>query len=110
MPGRRSHEPSTAFTPTSLKLRREIRDVLFQKIATIEALKGAEEDVATSANFSLGVSSLDPTTIKVDLRYRSPHIGSTVALVHMASSVTELTDVFEALLASLSDGWVWQVS
>src|SRR5262249_32878290 len=36
--------------------------------------------------------------------------GSTVAEVHLKQAAIDLQDVIDALLASLSDGWIWQVS
>jgi hypothetical protein len=73
-------------------------------------LKQPVDDLATSRTFSLYVRSLDPTTVKVGVQYRSIHIGSTVAEIHLKASATGLQDIIDALLASLSDGWIWQVS
>jgi hypothetical protein len=33
-----------------------------------------------------------------------------VAQLHLKQSATELPEAIDALLASLSDGWIWQVS
>ena len=110
MPKSRSHQPSTEFTTTSMKLRREIRDVLLPQITDIAMLKQAADGLVISRTFHLKVHPLDPTTYQVGVQYRSAHIGSTVAQLHLKQSATELPEAIEALLASLSDGWIWQVS
>ena len=48
--------------------------------------------------------------MKVGVQYRSMHIGSTVTEIHLKRSAIDLQDAIDALLASLSDGWIWQVS
>ena len=106
----RSHQPNSEFTTTSMKLRGEIRDVLLPKITHIDMLKQAADGLATSRTFHLHVSQLDAATLKVDVQYRSIHIGSTVAQINLKQSATELQEAIDALLASLSDGWIWQVS
>jgi len=68
------------------------------------------DDLATSRTFHLHVRPLDVATVKVSVQYRSIHIGSTVAEIQLEQSATDLQDVIDALLASLSDGWIWQVS
>jgi hypothetical protein len=110
MPSSRSHEPSTGFTTTSMRLRREIRDVLLPQITSIDALKSSTEGLAASTHFCLETSQIDSTTYKVSVRYRNPHIGSTVAQLHLSQSATELQAAKDAILASLSDGWIWQVT
>lgn len=110
MPRSRSHQPSSEFTTTSMKLRGEIRDVLLLKITHIDMLKQPVDDLATSRTFHLYVRPLDTATVKVGVQYRSIHIGSTVAEIQLKQSATDLQDVIDALLASLSDGWIWQVS
>src|SRR5215510_6991190 len=110
MPKSRSHQPSTEFTTTSMKLRREIRDVLLPQITDIAMLKRVGDGLVISRTFHLKVHQLDPTTYQVGVQYRSAHIGSTVAQLHLKQSATELPEAIEALLASLSDGWIWQVS
>ena len=110
MPRSRSHQPNREFTTTSMKLRGEIRDVLLPKITHLDMLKQAAEDLVSSRTFHVHVGQLDAATIKVDVQYRSIHIGSTVAQIHLQPSATELQEAIEALLASLSDGWIWQVS
>ena len=110
MPKSRSHQPNTEFTTTSMKLRREIRDVLLPQITDIALLKQAATDLVTSRTFHLKVRQMDPTTFQVAVQYRSAHIGSTVAQLHLKQSATALPEAIEALLASLSDGWIWQVS
>jgi hypothetical protein len=93
-----------------MKLRREIRDVLLPQITDIGMLKQAVPALITSRTFHLNVSQIDPMTFRVDVQYRSAHIGSTVAQLHLKASAAELPETIEALLASLSDGWIWQVS
>ena len=110
MPKSRSHQPNTEFTTTSMKLRREIRDVLLPQITDIAMFKQAADGLVTSRTFHLRVHQVDPTTFQVTVQYLSAHIGSTVAQLHLKQAATELPDAIEALLASLSDGWVWQVS
>ena len=111
MPRSRSHQPNSEFTTTSMKLRGEIRDVLLPKITHIDMLKQpVGDDLATSRTFHLYVRPLDAATVKVGVQYRSIHIGSTVAEIHLKQSATDLQDAIDALLASLSDGWIWQVS
>lgn len=110
MPKSRSHQPSTEFTTTSMKLRREIRDILLPQITDIEMFKQAAEALITSRTFHLHVQQIDPATFRVAVQYRSAHIGSTVAQLHLKQSATELPEAIEALLASLSDGWIWQAS
>jgi len=110
MPKSRSHQPSTEFTTTSMKLRREIRDVLLPQITDIAMFKQAADSLVTSRTFHLNVSQIDLTTFQAAVQYRSAHIGSTVAQLHLKPSATELPEAIEALLASLSDGWIWQVS
>lgn len=110
MPKSRSHQPPSEFTTTSMKLRREIRDVLLPQITNISMLKQAAPSLITSRTFHLNVSQIDPITFRIDVQYRSAHIGSTVAQLHLKESTTELPEAIDALLASLSDGWIWQVS
>ena len=110
MPKSRSHQPRTEFTTTSMKLRREIRDVLLPQITDIAMFKQAADSLITSRTFCLQVSPIDPATFQVAVQYRSAHIGSTVAQLHLKHSATELAEAIDALLASLSDGWIWQVS
>jgi hypothetical protein len=110
MPRSKSHQPNSGFTTTSMKLRGEIRDVLLPKITHLDMLKQPVDDLATSRTFYLYVRPLDAVTVKVGVQYRSIHIGSTVAEIHLKQSATDLQDVIDALLASLSDGWIWQVS
>ena len=110
MPRSRNHQPNSEFTTTSMKLRGEIRDVLLPKITHIDMLKQPVDDLATSRTFSLYVRPLDPTTVKVGVQYRSIHIGSTVAEINLKASATDLQEAIDGLLASLSDGWIWQVS
>ena len=54
MSSSRSHEPSTGFTTTSMRLRREISDVLLPQITTIDTFKATAESLATSMNFQIG--------------------------------------------------------
>ena len=110
MPRSRSHQPPSEFTTTSMKLRGEIRDVLLPKITHLDMLKQAAEGLVSSRTFHVQVGRLDAATFKVDVQYRSIHIGSTVAEIHLKQSVTDLQEAMDALLASLSDGWIWQVS
>ena len=110
MPRSRSHQPNSEFTTTSMKLRGEIRDTLLPKITHVDMLKQPVDDLATSRTFHLYVRPLDAATVKVGVQYRSRHIGSTVAEIHLKQSATDLQDALDALLASLSDGWIWQVS
>jgi hypothetical protein len=110
MPKSRSQQPRSEFTTTSMKLRREIRDVLLPQITDINMLKEAASGLVTSRTFQLNVAQIDAETFRVDMQYRSAHIGSTVAQLHLKQSATELPEAIEALLASLSDGWIWQVS
>src|SRR5262245_976255 len=110
MPRSRSHQPNSEFTTTNMKLRGEIRDILLPKITHIDMLKQPVDDLATSRTFHLYVRPFDATIVKVGVQYRSIHIGSTVAEIHLKQSATDLQDVIDALLASLSDGWIWQVS
>ena len=110
MPRSRSHQPNSEFTTTSMKLRGEIRDVLLPKITHVDMLKQPVDDLATSRTFLLYVRPLDAAIVKVGVQYRSIHIGSTVAEIHLQQSATDLQDAIDALLASLSDGWIWQVS
>jgi hypothetical protein len=93
-----------------MKLRGEIRDVLLPKITHIDMLKQPVDELATSRTFQLYVRSPDAATVKVGVQYRSIHIGSTVAEINLKASATDLQEVVDALLASLSDGWIWQVS
>jgi hypothetical protein len=110
MPRSRSHQPNSEFTTTSMKLRGEIRDTLLPKITHVDMLKQPVDDLATSRTFHLYVRPLDTATMKVGVQYRSIHIGSTVAEIHLKQSASDLQDAIDALLASLSDGWIWQVS
>jgi hypothetical protein len=110
MPKSRSQQPSTEFTTTSMKLRREIRDVLLPQITDIAMFKQEADSLVTSRTFHLNVHPIDSTTFQVAVQYRSAHIGSTVAQLHLTQSATDLPEAIEALLASLSDGWIWQVS
>lgn len=110
MPRSRSHQPNSEFTTTSMKLRGEIRSILLPQITHIDVLKQATEELASSRTFHVHVSQLDAATFKVDVQYRSIHIGSTVAQIHLEQSATDLQEAIDALLASLSDGWIWQVS
>jgi hypothetical protein len=93
-----------------MKLRGEIRDVLLPKITHIDMLKQPVDELATSRTFHLDVHPLDAVTVKVSVQYRSIHIGSTVAEIYLKQSATDLQEATDALLASLSDGWIWQVS
>jgi len=93
-----------------MKLRREIRDVLLPQITDIAMFKQAADGLVTSRTFHLNVHQIDPTTFQVAVQYRSAYIGSTVAQLHLKQSATELPEAIDALLASLSDGWIWQVS
>jgi hypothetical protein len=93
-----------------MKLRGEIRDILLPKITRIDVLKHPADELATSRTFQLYVRPLDAETVKVGVQYRSIHIGSTVAEIQLKQSATDLQDAIDALLASLSDGWIWQVS
>ena len=110
MPRSRSHQPNSEFTTTSMRLRGEIRDVLLPKITHIDMLKQPVDEIAASRTFYLYVRPLDAATVKVGVQYRSIHIGSTVAEIHLKQSATDLQEAIDALLASLSDGWIWQVS
>ena len=110
MPRSRSHQPNSEFTTTSMKLRGEIRDVLLLKITHLDMLKHAAEGLVSSRTFQVHVGQLDAATYKVHVQYRSIHIGSTVAQIHLTQSATDLQEAIDALLASLSDGWIWQVS
>jgi hypothetical protein len=110
MPSGKSHQPPTEFTTTSMKLRGEIRQALLPQITHIDILKHPADSVATSRTFYVQVSQLDASTFKVDVRYRNSHIGSSVAQIHVQQSTTDLPAAIDALLASLSDGWIWQVS
>jgi len=110
MPRSRSHQPNSEFTTTSMKLRGEIRDILLPKIPHLDMLKHTAESLVSPRTFHLHVGQLDATTFRVDIQYRSIHIGSTVAQIQLKQSATELQDAIDALLASLGDGWIWQVS
>ena len=110
MSSSRSHEPNSGFTTTSMRLRREIKDVLLPQITTVDTFKTTAEGIATSTNFQVGTSQLDPTTFRVDIKYRKPHIGSTVARIHLHHSAGDLQEAIGALLASLADGWIWHVT
>ena len=110
MPRSRSHQPNSEFTTTSMKLRGEIRSILLPQITHIDVLKCAAEGLVSSRTFHVHVGQLDAATFKVDVQYRSIHIGSTVAQIHLKQSATDLQEAIDALLASLSDGWIWQVS
>ena len=110
MPSNRSHEPNNRFTTTSMRLRREIKDVLLPKIPHIVALKTTAEALATSTNFQINTSQIAPITFRIDVKYRKPHIGSTVACIHLDHAAGDLQEAINALLSSLSDGWVWQVT
>jgi hypothetical protein len=93
-----------------MRLRREIQDVLLPQITSLDALKVIAEGIATSINFHMVTSQPDPATFCVDIKYRKPHIGSTVARIHLDHTAGELHEAIEALLASLADGWVWRVT
>jgi hypothetical protein len=93
-----------------MRLRREIQDVLLPQITAIDTFKAHAERLATSMNFQIGTSQLDPTTFRVDIKYLKPHIGSTVARIHLDQAAGDLQEAMTALLASLSDGWVWHVT
>jgi hypothetical protein len=110
MSSSRNHEPSTGFTTTSMRLRREIKDVLLPQITTIDMFKATAERLATSMNFQIGTSQIDGTTFRVDIKYLKPHIGSTVARIHLDQAAGDLQEAMQALLTSLSDGWVWHVT
>jgi hypothetical protein len=110
MPSHKSHAPNTRFTTTSMRLRREIKDVLLPQITHIVAFKTAAEGIATSTNFQINISQLEPATFRVDIKYRKPHIGATVACIHLEHTAEDLQEATNALLASLSDGWVWHVT
>src|SRR4030095_5260499 len=106
MPRSRNHQPNSEFTTTSMKLRGEIRDVLLPKITHIDMLKQPVDELATSRTFYLYVRPHDAATGTVGVQYRSIRIGSTVAEIHLRQSTTELQEAIDALLASLSDGWI----
>jgi hypothetical protein len=110
MASSRSHEPQNRFTTTSMRLRREIQEVLLPKITSIDAFKTTAAELATSANFQIQASQIEPTTFRVDIKYRRPHIGSTVACIHLDQAAGALQEVIDALLASLADSWVWHVT
>jgi hypothetical protein len=93
-----------------MKLRREISDVLLPQLTSIAMLKQTAPDLVTSRTFQLSVQQLAPGTFDVGVYYRNTHIGSTVAQMYLQHSATELSEAIEALMASLSDGWIWQVS
>jgi len=110
MPGSRSHEPNSRFTTTSMRLRREIKDVLLPQITQIGTLKTTADGIATSTNFQINTAQIAPSTFCVDIKYRQPYIGSTVARIHLDQMAEDLQAAIEALSASLADGWVWQVT
>ncbi|MBM3222485.1 MAG: hypothetical protein FJZ47_01585 [Candidatus Tectomicrobia bacterium] len=110
MPRSQSHQPATTFTTTSMKLRGEIRDFLLPKITTIDMLKQPATELASSRTFHLHVRELEAGMLQVGVQYRSIHIGSTVAEVHLKPSTADLQDVKDALIESLTDGWIWEVS
>jgi hypothetical protein len=110
MPSNRSHEPHSRFTTTSMRLRREIEDVLLPQISSIVVFKSTADELVTSRNFQINISQIEPTTFRVDIKYRIPHIGSTVASIHLDHAAADLKEAINALLASLADGWVWQVT
>jgi len=110
MTSSRSHEPSSGFTTTSMRLRREIRDVLLPQITSIDAFKSSVDSLVASPHFHIETSQIDSTTYKVGVRYRNPHIGSTVAQIHLSQAATDLQATKDAILASLGDGWIWQVT
>src|SRR5215472_9556766 len=83
MPKSRSHQPSTEFTTTSMKLRREIRDVLLPQITDTALFKQAADRLITSRTFHLNVQQIERTTFQVAIQYRSAHIGSTVAQLRL---------------------------
>jgi hypothetical protein len=109
MSSSRAHEPRTGFTTTSMRLRREISDILLPQITAIDTFKATAERLATSMHFQIGTSQIDDATFRVDIKYRNPHIGSTVARIHLDQAAGDLQEAMQALLASLSDGWVWHV-
>ena len=110
MPSSRSQQPPTEFTTTSMKLRGEIRNALLPQITALDMFKQAHDNLAVSRTFCVTVSELDPQTYRVGVKYRSIHLGSTVAQIHLKRSAVELQEAVEALLASLTDGWIWEVS
>ena len=110
MPKSRSHQPPTAFTTTNMKLRQEISAVLLPQIPHITMLQQTAPSLATSRTFHLSAQEIEPGTFQVIVQYRNSHIGSTVAQLHLKQSASDLQEAIEALLASLSDGWIWQVS
>ena len=110
MPSSKSHQPPREFTTTNMKLRGEIRDILLPKITTLDMLKHPAERLVSSRTFQMHVREAEAATTQVVVEYRSIHIGSTVAEVHLQLSATDLQEAMEALLASLTYGWIWQVS
>ncbi len=110
MPSSKSHQPPREFTTTSMKLRGEIRDVLLPKITDLDVLKHPAERLVSSRSFQMHVRERDAATTQVVVEYRSIHIGSTVAEIHLQHSATNLQEAIDTLLTSLTDGWIWQVS
>lgn len=109
MPSSRSQQPPTEFTTTSMKLRGEIRHALLPQVTTLDMLKQANDNLAASRTFVVTVSELDSQTYRVGVKYRSIHLGSTVAQIHLKHAATDLHEAIDALLESLTDGWIWEV-
>lgn len=110
MPTSRSHQPPTRFTVTNTKHRREISADLLSQITHISMLQYPLPCPIASRTFHLNVKALDHDTFQVVIQYRNIHIGSTVAQLHVKPSATDLAAALDALQASLSDGWIWQIS
>ncbi|MGE3538979.1 MAG: hypothetical protein AB7N91_16290 [Candidatus Tectimicrobiota bacterium] len=110
MPSSRMQRPPTEFTTTSMKLRGEIRNALLPQVTALDMFKQDNDSLAASRTFYVTVNELDDQTYQVGVKYRSIHLGSTVAQIHLCRSATDLQEAIEALLASLTDGWIWEVS
>lgn len=110
MPSSRLQKPPTEFTTTSMKLRGEIRNALLTQVTTLDMFKHENDSLAASRTFYVHVNEIDDQTYRVGVKYRSIHLGSTVAQIHLSHSATGLQEAIEALLASLTDGWIWEVS
>lgn len=110
MPSSRNQQPPREFTTTSMKLRGEIREILLPKITELAMLRQPAEKLVTSRSFQMHVRELEDTpTIQVVVQYKSIHIGSTVAEIHLQPSAADLNEAIDALVNSLTDGWIWEV-
>lgn len=106
-------KPSQAFSSTNKNLRQEIQDNIIDKIEKIDEVRRTADSIKVSTNFHLDAKLIKDAKkgeyYKVDIQYRVPKQGSTVAVVFVYPSATKVADLKKALTNSLKDGYIWEV-